>query len=175
MRKILGILVVLLLVFITNSNMVFADQEKTSVIVIDNDKEIPNEEILAVEELKKPSEPTEEEKFDQKLAQASRLMGLLVVIIQDDFTVADAIEKLEKFQTKDPSVLEKIDKDWMPALKRGRQFFRDIQMELEKFLSQPNFVPWEEIGATLNKYDLEKIPKDINRVLGEMAAAGLYE
>ncbi len=111
----------------------------------------------------------------QKLAQDMALLNLSIQLETEKEVTEEIIKRLEKFQTDNATLGEKISKSWLPTLKEYLKAVGNTLTAVEKFIERRDFIPSEEIETELAKHYSPEIEVRINRVLEEMNESGMLQ
>lgn len=118
------------------------------------------------------AQPQMSEEEMQKLGQQMAISQLLFAVKMEKDTTERFIKKLENFQTSDAVLLEKINKNWLPALKEYFKAVACVQSALENFSKRPDLIPKQEIDSALTACYPQSLQADIDRVLEDMDNLG---
>ena len=120
---------------------------------------------------------SEKEKWDliEKAVQDMALLNLSFQLQTEKDAAERGIRELEKFQTSDAALKEKINKNWLPAFKKYIKAVENTLAAIEKFKERRDFIPYEEIEAELRKQYPEELETRIKQVLKEMDEMGILQ
>lgn len=116
-----------------------------------------------------PPPQQNEEEFWNKLSQDLILMNLSFQLKLEKEMVDEVISRMEKFQTDDAAIKEKINNDWLPAFKEYRKVLENLIQAVEKFSERKDL---KEIKAELSKNYSFDIEARIIQILEEMKETG---
>ncbi len=83
--------------------------------------------------------------------------------------------RLEKFQTNDAILKEKISKIWLPTFKEYLKVVENTITAIEKFKERKDLIPLEEIKAELLKQYPRELEIRIYQVFKEIDEAGVLQ
>lgn len=116
-----------------------------------------------------------EEEFWNKLAQDLALMSLSFQLELEKETVDEVISRLEKFQTDDAALKEKIGNDWLPVFKEYQKALENLNQAVEKFSERKDIIPKGEIETELSKHCSPELENRVSRIFDEMEKTGVLQ
>ncbi|MDP1629541.1 MAG: hypothetical protein Q8L57_02880 [bacterium] len=161
MKKFLGVLVGAIFIFGLVQGTVLAAQAKNNGLSEERKIDIIIEVI-------------QDDAF-QKMAQDMALLQLSFQLETERDAAAEIIKRLEKFQTNDATISEKISKSWLPTLKKHLKAVENTLAAVEKFMERKDLIYREEIEAEFLKYYPPELDARINQVLQEMHGTGMLQ
>jgi len=120
---------------------------------------------------------TPAEKNEEKNIQNDKFSSWMKALeVETEFYLPKLIISLKKAEQEinDNSLKEKINRDWLPILKKHGQAVKDQIAMIKDFIERPEVVPDDEILAGIVRCYPKELDREMNRVLEEINRAGLF-